>query len=110
MATMDPRSQESGSTRWAIGLAVAAAAVFVVSQAIFGVTWLVAGEDAVSDNAVGYLAGFSLLGGLLVSAIAFAMALVARRRGHRAGLLWFPLAWFPALIVLVVLAEVLWFE
>jgi hypothetical protein len=107
---MDLRSLQSAPARWAVGLALAAAAVFTLSHAIFGMTWLIAGEDAVSDTAVGYLAGFSLLGGLVVSAIAFLLALVARAKQPQPGLLWFPIAWFPSLVLVVVLVEVLWFE
>lgn len=51
------------------------------------------------------LAGVSLLGGLAVSLVAMVLAIVAWVRRDRWRLLRLPLAVFPTLLVLVVLAE-----
>ena len=95
---------------WAVRLGAAVVAVLGVSYAIFGVAWAFGGEDAVSDNFVGALAGFALVAGLLASLTAFAMAVVAGVKGHRWAQLWLPLGLFPALLFLVVLVEALWME
>jgi len=96
--------------RWAVVLAAAVVVVLVVAYAIFGVAWAIGGEDAVSDNFVGYLAGFALLGGLLASLIAFVLAIVARIKHERWTLLWLPLSVFPAMLAIVVLVETIWME
>ncbi len=94
----------------AFALAVAVVALLVVSYAIFFVAFAIGGEEAISDTLVGYVAGFSLLGGMVTSFAAFVLAIAARAR-HRVGrLLWLPLALFPALVVLVALAEVFLME
>jgi hypothetical protein len=99
-----------GLARWAIGIAGGALAVIVVSYSIFGLTWAIAGEDAVSDNFVGYLAGFALVAGLLASLVAFVMALVAHVKQQRKALLWLPMVLLPTLIIGVTVVEVLWTE
>ena len=62
------------------------------------------------DNWVGFLAMVSLLGGLLASLAAFALAVVARATHERWALLWLPLSVFPGLLALVVLGEAFWWE
>ena len=96
--------------RWAVGIASAVVAVLGVSYAIFGLTWAIGGEDAVSDNVVGYLGGFALVAGMLASLAAFVMAIVAGVKHQRWTKLWLPLGLFPALLVIVVLVETLWIE
>lgn len=96
--------------RWAVGLAAGVLAVLAVSYAVFGIAYAVGGSDAVEDTWVGYLGGISLLGGLAASLGAFALAVAARIRHERWALLWLPLAVFPALLVLAVVAETVWIE
>jgi hypothetical protein len=84
--------------------------VLGVSYAIFGVAWAFGGEDAVSDTFVGALAGFALVAGLLVSLVAFIMAVVAAVKYQQWALLWLPLGLFPALAVVVAVVETLWME
>lgn len=105
--TADPHSRLA---RWAVGLAAAVAVVVTVSYTIFAVAYAVGGSDAISDNWVGYLGGFALLGGLVVSLGAFVMAVVARVKRQRWALLWLPLSLFPALLAVVVIAEAFWIE
>ena len=101
----DETSVASGVARAAVGLAALVVIVVVVSYTIFFVALAAAGDDAISDNWVGVLAGVSLLGGLLVSLVALVLAVVARVRQDRWRLLWLPLSLFPTLLALVVLAE-----
>ena len=77
---------------------------------ILGVAYAVGGSDAISDNWVGMLGAVALLGGLLASLVAFAMAAVARVKHEHWALLWLPLSLFPGLLIIVVLAETLWLE
>ncbi len=105
-----PAPGPTGLTRWAIRLAVVVAAVLAVAYSVFGLTWAFGGEDAVSDTFVGYLAGYSLVGGMAVALVAFVMAVVARAKHQRSALLWLPTALFPALIVIVTLIEIVWME
>ena len=100
-------AEANGVARVAVGLAVFVVVVIVVAYAIFFVALAIGGDDAISDTWVGYQAGFSLLGGLVVSLVALVLAIVAKVRHERSKLLWLPLSVFPTLLVLVVLAEVL---
>ena len=63
-----------------------------------------------SDTFVGALAGFALVAGLLVSLVAFIMAVVAAIKYQRWARLWLSLGLFPALVVVVVIVEALWME
>ena len=95
----------SGAARAAIVLAEFVVAVVVVSYAVFFVALAAGGDDAISDTWVGAQAGLVLLGGLLVSLVAFGLAVTAKVRQERAKLLWLPLSVFPTLVALLVLAE-----
>jgi hypothetical protein len=103
-------SAHSRLTRWAVGLAAAVAVVIAVSYAILGVAYAVGGSDAIEDTWVGYLGGVSVVSGLLVSLVAFALAVVSKVKHERWTLLWLPLSVFPALLAIVTLAETLWME
>lgn len=105
-----PARVRTNAANWAIRIAWAVVTILAVAYAIFGVTWAVGGEDAVSDTFVGYLAGFALVGGILASLVAFAIAMIARAKHQRPALLWLPIALFPALVLLVILVEALWIE
>ena len=96
----------NGSGRWANGVAWAVVVVLAVVYAAFGLTWVIAGEDAVSDTVIGFVAGFALLGGLGASLVAFVVALTERVRRPDHPPLRVPLAVFPALIAIVTLFEV----
>jgi hypothetical protein len=96
--------------RWAVGLAAAAVVAIGTSFAILGVAYAIGGSGAIEDNWVGLLAMVSLLGGLLASLAAFALAVVGKVKHERWALLWFPLSVFPALLAFVVLGEALWWE
>lgn len=96
--------------RWAVGVAGVTAVVLVVAYGILGLAWVIDGEEAVSDTWVGYLAGYALVGGLATSFGAFVTALVSRFRHDGDRWLWLPLALFPTLATLTVLAELFWLE
>ena len=95
---------------WAVWLGAAVAIVVPVVYVIFGITYAVGGESAISDTFVGYLAGFALLGGLATSLVAFALAVAAKVQHEVRPLLWLPLTVFPVLFAFVVLAEAFWME
>ncbi len=105
-----PAHAHSRLARWAVGLAAAVAVVIAIAYAVFGVAYAIGGSSAIEDTWVGYLAGVSLLGGLLGSLAAFALAAVAKVKHERWALQWLPLSLFPALLALVVLVELLWME
>jgi hypothetical protein len=87
-----------------------AAAVLVVSYTIVFVALAVGGDAAISDTFIGYQAAVALLGGLAASLVAFLLGVVAKVRHEVRSFLWLPLALFPVLLTLVVLAEAFWIE
>jgi len=93
-----------------VGLAGTVVAVVTASYTIFGVAYVVGGSEEISDNWVGLLGAVALIGGLSVSLVAFALAVVAKVRHERWMLLWLPLSVFPVLLVVVTLAEMFWIE
>ena len=105
---MSDQREIAGQARVAIGLAVAALVALVVSFGLFGMIWATIGSaDRVEGPvAVGYL------GGLLVSLVAFALAIRARLgQATRAGAererwspLWLPLCLFPTLVAVWLLS------
>jgi uncharacterized membrane protein len=95
--------------RWGVGIAAAAAVAMLASAAIFAVAYAVGGSGATEDNWVGFLA-LSLLGGLVASLAAFALALTAKIQHEQWPMLWLPLVLFPALVALLVLGELFWWE
>jgi hypothetical protein len=74
------------------------------------VAYAIGGTGATEDNWVGLLGVVSLLGGLVASFVAFALALRAKIKQQQWALLWLPLALFPALLVFLVLGELFWWE
>jgi hypothetical protein len=74
------------------------------------VAYAIGGWDAIEDTWVGFLGVVSLLGGLLASLAAFALAVVAKVKHERWSLLWLPLSVFPALFAFLVLGEAFWWE
>lgn len=98
------------SAQWAVRLAVVAAALVAIAVAVFGVAYAAGGPEATEDNWVGALTVLSFLGGLLVSLVAFAVAVWARVMNVRSTMLWLALSVFPALVLFVVLGEGFWWE
>ncbi len=96
--------------KWAVGIAATVTTILILSGAILGVAYLLGGSSAVSDNWVGFQGAIALLGGLIVSPMAFVLAATARIRHGNSAWLWFPLAVFPALLAFVILGEVFWWE
>jgi len=105
-----PAHANGRPARWAVGLAAAVAVVIAMSFAVFAVAYATGGSGATEDNGVGFLGAVSLLGGLLASLAAFALAIVAKVKHERWTLPWFPLSVFPALFAFVVLGEEFWWE
>lgn len=96
--------------QWAVWLATAVSTVLILSGAIFGIAYLLGGSNAVSDNWVGMLAAISLLGGLIVSPMAFVLAVTTWIKHGRSRWLWLPLVVFPALLAFVIIGETFWWE
>jgi hypothetical protein len=95
--------------RWAVGLAAAVVVAIATSVAIFAVAYVIGGSGATEDNWVGFLVMVLLLGGLVASLAAFALAVVAKVK-RKPGTLWLPLSVFPAVLVFLVLGETFWWE
>jgi hypothetical protein len=95
---------------WGVGIAAGVAIAILVSAAIFAVAYAVGGPGATEDNWVGLLGAVSLLGGLVASLAAFALALAAKIKHEQWALLWLPFLLFPALFAFLVLGELFWWE
>jgi len=108
--SVGPAHAHSRLARWAVGLAGAVVVAIAASFAIFAVAYAIGGSGATEDNWVGFLGMVSLLGGLLASLAAFALAVVAKVKHERWALLWLPLSVFPALLAFLLLGEAFWWE
>lgn len=97
-------------SRWAVWLAEGAVAVFVAGLAVLGVAYAVGGADAVEDNWGGFTLVYSLYASLLVSFAAMVMGIVSRVRHESWLRLWLPLAVFPGLVLIVLIAEAFFLE
>lgn len=86
-------------------LAAGAAVAVLASYTILSVALVVGGDEAISDNWVGAQAAIVLAAALVVSLVALVLGLVAKVHRQRSGQWWLPLAVFPTLLVLLVLAE-----
>src|SRR3972149_3626607 len=106
--SVGPAHAHSGLVRWAVGLAGAVVVAIAASFAIFAVAYAIGGSSATEDNWVGFLGMVSLLGGLLASLAAFALAAVAMGKDERGARLWLPLSVFPGLLAFLLLGEALW--
>ena len=100
----------AGLARRAVATATVAAGALGFAAVWLGAGYLVGGGAAVEDTWVGYLGGAALVGGLVVSLAAFAMAVTARARRERSTSLWLPLALFPVLVAFLLLGEIFWWE
>lgn len=96
--------------RWAVRIAAVVAVALVVSFAIFAVAYGVGGWGAIDDKWVGFIVAVSLLGGLLASLVAFALAVTSRVKHERWAMLWLPLSLFPAILAFLMLGELFWWE
>ena len=108
--SVGPAPAQSRVVRWAVGLAAAVAIAIAASFVMFAVAYAIGGAGATEDNWVGFLGMVALLGGLLASLVAFALAVAAKVRHEWGALLWLPLSVFPALLAFVVLGEAFWWE
>ncbi|MEZ5096990.1 MAG: hypothetical protein R2731_13340 [Nocardioides sp.] len=90
--------------RWAFAVAAAALAVVVAGLALVGIGYAVGGSDAVEDTWIGMTTAVTIYVGLAASLGAFVAGLVAWWRHARTGL-WLSVGLFPALVTLLVLAE-----
>lgn len=95
---------------WAIGLGGAAIGLTALAIGTYAVGYAVGGEDAVSDNWVGWLSAGSYFGAVGTSLAAFVLGVTAKVKHDRSPLLWLPLAVLPALVTFVVLGEAFWWE
>jgi hypothetical protein len=93
-----------------VWLAEVVVAVVALAATVFAVAYAVGGVEATEDNWVGMLAVVGILGGLAVSLVAFALAVLARIHHERRRLMWLPLSVFPALFGFVLLGELFWWE
>ena len=109
-ATLDRWAGQTRLAHWAVAIAAVVAVALVVSFAAFAAAYAVGGWAAIDDTWVGFLVVVSLLGGLLASLVAFALAVIARMKHERWGLLWLPQSLFPAIAVFLVLGELFWWE
>ncbi|CAB4558817.1 unannotated protein [freshwater metagenome] len=91
--------------RLSVMLATGITTVIVVSYLIFAIALVVGGDAAISDTWVGSLAGYALIAGLAISLVAFFVAVVAEIRHESWKPLRLPLALFPTLLALIILAE-----
>jgi len=98
------------SARWAVTIAAVVAGTLGMSSAILAVAYVVGGWGAIDDTWVGLIAVVSLLGGLAVSLVAFALAVAATVQHERWRLVWLPLLLFPAILLFLVLGELFWWE
>lgn len=94
-------------SRW---LAAVSLAVLVLGALLFATAWLVGGEDATSDNWVGFTVVVALFTGLVGSLTAFVVAVFTGLRRHTWARLLLPLVTFPAVVLTVALLEAFVFE
>ena len=103
-----PASAGDQVTRWAFGLASGAAVA--VAVAVYGVAYAAGGTDATEDNGVGLLTVALTVVGLVASMTAFALGVMLSVRSYPRTRLWLPLTVFPALVAMLVLGELFWWE
>jgi hypothetical protein len=91
-------------------LASGAAVAVAVAVAVYGVAYAAGGTDATEDNAVGLLTVALTVVGLVASMTAFALGVMLSVRSYPRTRLWLPLTVFPALVAMLVLGELFWWE
>lgn len=95
---------------WAVYSSIVVVAAMAIVYGIVAFVWIVDGEDAVSDNWLGWTAGVTLLASLVLSLAAFLVAAVAMARREHRPMLWLPLWLFPVLAGTVAVLEIFVFE
>ena len=99
------------ATRWAVGLALGGAAAVAAAAAVTGLAYALSGSGATEDNWVGLLTvALAVVVGLVASMTTFALAVMVSMRSYPRTRLWLPLTVFPALVALLVLGELVWWE
>ena len=98
-------SRDSRLALVAVTMSVVSCASLAVSYSIFLIALVVNGEDGVSDNWVGFLAAYALLGSLALAFVAFLVGLFLWRRHNQHPLLWLTIYLFPILAVSTLLIE-----
>jgi hypothetical protein len=98
------------TARPSVVLAEVSAVVVGAGVAALLVAYAIGGDLAISDTWIAYVAGVAMVGGLFASLVAFLLAAFARVRHEVGSRLWLPLTLFPALLALLVVAEVFWLE
>lgn len=89
----------------AVTMSVLSCAALAIAYSVFFVALAVNGEDGVSDNWVGFMAAYALLGSLALTLIAFLMGLFLWRRHNQHPLLWLTMYLFPTLAIVTLLVE-----
>ena len=102
---LNPQPDNSRLGVFAVTLSIVCWACLSVVESIFFIALLINGDEGISDNWVGYLTAYTLLGSLAVTFITFVTALVLRRRHDRHPLLWIALYGFPVLVLATFLIE-----
>jgi hypothetical protein len=102
---VDRWSRPSRLARWAVAIAAVVVVALVVSFVVLAAAYAVGGWAAIDDTWVGLVVVVSLLGGLLASLLACVLAVIAKMKHERWGLLWLPQSLFPASVVFLVLGE-----
>lgn len=91
---------------WAVYSSVVVVAAIGVVYGLFAFVWIVNGEDAVSDNWIGWTAAVTLIASLVLSLAAFLVAVLAMARREHRPMLWLPLWFFPVLAGTVAILEI----
>lgn len=102
-AQQNPRDSRLATV--AVTMSALSCAALAISYSIFFVAWAVNGEDGVSDNWVGFLAAYTLLGSIALTLISFVVGLFLWRRHNQHPLLWLTIYLFPTLAVVTLLVE-----
>lgn len=82
---------------WAVNTAVVAAVMFAVGLTVLAIVGFEADDEAFAHGKAAVVS-IGLFGGVLISVVAFVLAVVAKVRHERRALLWFPLLLGPVLI------------
>ncbi|MEY3265750.1 MAG: hypothetical protein RJA15_196 [Actinomycetota bacterium] len=80
-------------------------ATLAVTFSLLAIAYLINGDEGISDNWVGYSAGYALLGSLAITFLTFVLALFLRWRHSQHPLLWVSLYGFPVLVLTTLLLE-----